>query len=109
MSALATGGRFPAATVTVNVHWLVLPLLSVAVLVTVVTPIGKADPLAGTLSRLVTVPQRSEAVTLKVTSAVGWPGAAVACMFAGQVIDGGSMSRTVTVNVHWLVLPLASV
>jgi len=51
--------------VTVKVHWLVLPLLSLAVLVTVVTPSGKADPLAGTLATLVTLPQVSLAVNAK--------------------------------------------
>ena len=60
-------------TVTVNVHTLVLPLLSVAVLVTIVTPTGKAEPLAGTLVKLVTVPQASLAVTLKVTLLEHWP------------------------------------
>src|SRR5258708_13835720 len=53
-------------TVTVKVQTLVLPLLSVAVFVVVVTPTGKAEPLAGTLTRLVTVPQASLAVTMKV-------------------------------------------
>jgi len=93
----------------VNVHVLLLPLLSVAVLVTVVTPTGKAEPLGGTLTRFVTLPQASVAVTLKVTLVVGWPGAATIDTFAGHVIIGGWVSRTVTVKVHVLVLPLLSV
>ena len=39
-------GGWLSRTVTVKVQVLVLPLLSVAVLVTVVTPTGKAEPLA---------------------------------------------------------------
>ena len=41
-------------TVTAKVHWLLLPLASRAVLVTVVVPTGKRKPLAGTLATLVT-------------------------------------------------------
>src|SRR5258708_30531410 len=60
-------GGWVSRTVTVKMHWPMLPLLSVAVLVTVVTPTGKAEPLAGTLTRLVTLPQGSLARTTKVT------------------------------------------
>ena len=45
----------------------VLPLPSVAVLVTVVTPTGKADPLAGTLVTTCVTAQLSLAVTVNVT------------------------------------------
>src|SRR6059036_713686 len=79
-----TVGGCVSRTVTVNVQVLVLPLLSLAVLVTVVTPTGKAEPLAGTLTRLVTLPQVSLAVTLKVTLLVHWPAAAFTVMLAGQ-------------------------
>ena len=82
-------GGCVSLTVTVKVHWLLLPLLSVAVLVTVVTPTGKAEPLAGTLTRLVTEPHRSLAVTLKVTLLAHEPEAALTVMFAGQVMVGG--------------------
>src|SRR5216684_3275832 len=51
-------------TVTVKLQLLLLPLLSRAVLVTVVTPMGKAKPLAGTLVTLVSA-QLSVAVTVK--------------------------------------------
>jgi hypothetical protein len=44
---LATGAS-TSVTVTVNVQMLVLPLASVAVQTTVVTPLAKALPLAGT-------------------------------------------------------------
>jgi hypothetical protein len=77
-----------ATTVTVKVHELELPLLSRAVLVTVVTPTGKPKPLAGPLVTLVTA-QLSLAVTAKVTLLVHMPGAVFTVRFAGQVIDGG--------------------
>ena len=94
---------------TVKVHWLVLPLLSLAVLVTVVTPSGKAEPLAGMLATLVTLPQVSLAVTLKVTLLVHCPAAALTMMLAGQVITGPWMSRTITRCWQVVVLPLPSV
>ena len=49
------------------------------------------------------------AVTLKVTLLVHRPGLALTAIFPGQMIVGGWLSRTVTVNVQLLVLPLASV
>jgi len=66
-------GAWVSLTVTVKVHWLLLPLLSRAVLVTVVVPTGKAKPLGGTLSTFVTT-QLSVAVTLNVTLLVHSPG-----------------------------------
>src|ERR1041385_876365 len=54
---------------------------------------------------LVTLPQRSVAVTLNVTLLEHVPAAALTVMFVGQVIVGPCTSRTVTVNVHWLLLP----
>src|SRR5436190_17497448 len=86
-------GGWVSRTVTVKVHRLLLPLLSRAVLVTVVTPTGKAKPLGGTLSRLVTA-QLSVAVTLKVTLLVHCPDAALTVRLAGQVIEGGRVSVT---------------
>src|SRR5262245_1467593 len=73
-----------ATTVTVKVHWLVLPLLSLAVLVTVVVPIGNANPLTGMLVRFVTV-QLSVTLTLKVTLLVHRPGGVFTVRFAGHV------------------------
>ena len=70
-----------------------------AILVTVVTPTGKVLPLAGILTRLVTV-QLSVAVTRKVTLLrLHCPGSAATTMFVGQVITGGSVSFTVTAKV----------
>ncbi len=53
--------------ITVNVHTLLLPLLSLAVLVTTVVPTGKANPSAGTLVRFVTA-QSSLAAAAKLTT-----------------------------------------
>src|SRR6185436_9109067 len=94
-------------TVTVKLHVLLLPLLSRAVLVTVVTPIGKAKPLAGLLV-VFNTEQLSLALTIKVTLLVHAPGAVFTVRFAGHVMVGARLSVTVTVNVHMLLLPLLS-
>ena len=65
-----------------------MPLLSLAVLVTVVVPTEKAEPLDGLLVRFVTV-QLSPAVTVKMTLLAHDPGAALTVTLAGQVICGG--------------------
>src|SRR5262245_62727928 len=87
---------------------LLLPLLSRTVLVTVVVPTGKANPLGGTLVKFVTA-QLSVALTLKMTLLVHWLVEALTVIFPGQLIAGGWLSSTVTAKVHTLVLPLASV
>jgi len=55
-----------SVTVTVKLQLLRLPLASVAVFVTVVTPTGNVLPLAGMLDRFVTL-QLSVALTVKIT------------------------------------------
>jgi hypothetical protein len=100
-------GNCVSFTVTVKVHWLLLPLLSRAVLVTVVVPRGKAKPLAGTLEMFVTA-QLSVAVTLNVTLLMHTPGAAFTVMLVGHAIRGNWVSVTVTVKVQVLELPLVS-
>ena len=65
-----------------------LPAESQAALVTAVTPMVKANPLGGTLVRLVTK-QLSMAVMMKVTLLEQTPGAAWTIRLAGQVINGG--------------------
>ena len=94
-------------TVTVKLQLLLLPLLSRAVLVTVVVPSGKAKPLAGLLVTFVTA-QLSVALTVKVTLLAHAPGAVFTVRFTGQAMLGGNVSRTVTVKVHMLELPLLS-
>ena len=77
-----------SSTVTVNVQLLVLPLASVAVFVTEVTPMGKVLPLGGVLTRFVTL-QLSVAVTAKLTLLrLQRPGSAFSTRLAGQVIVG---------------------
>ena len=87
---------------TVNEHEAVLPEASVAVQVTVVVPTGKADPEGGTQTT-VTPGQLSDAVGAKVTGVLfagGQVAAAATAMLAGQVIVGGWVSFTLTVNVQ---------
>jgi hypothetical protein len=81
-------GNRVSFTVTMKVHVLELPLPSRAVLVTVVEPSGKANPLAGLLVMLVTA-QLSVAFTMKVTLLAHTPGAALTVIFPGQLIAGG--------------------
>jgi len=86
----------------------VLPEASVAVQVTVVVPTGKGWPGVTTwlfwfLQTMVTPGQLSDAVTVKLTGelvAIGHEAAAAVVMSAGQVITGGVLSVTVTVNVQ---------
>ena len=84
-------GDWLSITMTVKLHVLALPLLSRAVLVTVVVPTGKAKPLNGALVKLVTA-QLSMAVTLKVRLVVQFPDARLALRLDGQLITGGVMS-----------------
>ena len=84
----ASCGGCVSLTVTEKVQVLLLPLLSWAVLVTVVVPLGKAKPLAGTLETLATA-QLSLAVTIKVTLLVQAPGEVLTVRFDGQVMVGG--------------------
>jgi galactitol-specific phosphotransferase system IIC component len=74
--------------VTVKVQLLVLPLASVAVFVTVVTPTENVLPLGGLLTRFVTL-QLSVAVTLKVTLLrLQRPASAAKTRLPGQVSTG---------------------
>ena len=91
-----------------KVQLVVLPGASVAVAVTVVVPFGNAKPEAELLTT-VTLEQRSDALTVKFTTAVHCPGSASRVMFAGHVIEGGVLSTTVTVAEHWLESPGVSV
>ena len=81
-------GGWVSTTVTVKVHWPRFPLLSRAVLVTVVRPTGKGKPVGGTLVKLVTA-QLSLAVTVKDTLLKHSPAAAFTVIAPGQLIAGG--------------------
>src|SRR5262245_23645743 len=92
----------------VNVQTLLLPPPSLAVFVTVITPIGKEKPLGGRLTKLFK-PQLSVAVTTKETALAEAPGAAVTMIFVGHEIRGACVSLTVTLNAHVELFPCASV
>ena len=62
-------GACASLTVTVKVQLVALPAPSVAVAVTVVVPFGNAKPEAGLLTTVTPV-QRSDALTVKFTTAV---------------------------------------
>src|SRR5438876_251645 len=103
-------GGWTSLTVTVKVQALVLPLVSVAVQVTVVIPFGKAKPLVG---RQATVAPGQLSVAegaAKLTTAVHWFRSVPVTTLAGQPpMTGFSVSFTVTVNVQAFVLPAPSV
>ncbi len=95
-----TVGACASFTVTVNEHEPVFDDASVAVQVTMVTPTGKVDPVAGTHTT-VAPGQLSEAVgVVKFTTAEHCPAVAGVAMFAGHVTAGASVSWIVTVKVH---------
>jgi hypothetical protein len=93
-------GAVVSCTVTVKlqgVEW--LPAASVAVQVTVVVPSGKLEPEFAEQLMLGFASTLSVAVTVKETVAAP-PPVHSAVIFAGQVITGGVVSPTVTVNWH---------
>ena len=77
-----------SSTVTVKLHVVMLPLVSPAVLVTIVVPTANTLPLAGTLTTVIPG-QLSAAVTENITLLVQTPGAALTSRFVEQVIVGG--------------------
>src|SRR5436190_6445368 len=103
-----TVGGSPSCTVTVKLQRLVLPLASVAVQLTAVTPLVNVAPDGGAQSTVVPG-QLSFAGAAKVTTASHRPTWLFVTMFAGQVIVGTSRSCTVTVKLQRLVLPPVSV
>src|ERR1043166_5544409 len=101
-------GGWLSTTVTLKVQFEVLPLASVAVHTTVVVPIAKLVPDAGT-HRIEPPGQLSVNVARKLTLLAHWPGAVLTVIGPGQLIVGGWLSTTVTLKVQFEVLPLASV
>jgi hypothetical protein len=94
-----TVGDCVSSTVTANWHDAVLAEASVAVQVTVVgDPTGKKEPEGGAQT-VVTPGQLSVAIGgRKVTTAPHWSGSLGTVASAGQVMTGGCVSMTVTVN-----------
>src|SRR2546421_575857 len=98
---IVTGGSL-SLTVTLNEQALVLPLLSVAVHVTVVTPLLNVLPLAG-LQAPDPPEQLSENEGLKLTTRVQAPAEVFVTIFAGHDAAGSWLSVTLTVNVQAFV------
>ena len=97
---MTTGFGFD--TVTMKLQFAVCPDVSVAVQLTVVAPIGNADPEGGEQAT-VTPGQLSLAPVEYVTVAVHTPGPAIVLMLPGQVMVGFSLSLTVTVKLQLAV------
>jgi hypothetical protein len=99
-------------TVTVNEQSVIFPLASVAVYVMLVPPIGNADP-EGNPAVCVTInPGQLSVATGNTheTFALHDPGELLTVILVGHEVNVGNwLSITVTVNVHNVVLPLASV
>ena len=107
--ASATTGASTSVTVTVKVEDELLPEASVAVQVTVLTPMAKSLPEAG-VQTTVTPGQLSLAAgAVKETVAVALPASVLTLMSAFLPMTGASVSFTVTVKVEVEVLPEASV
>src|SRR5262245_49494450 len=100
-------GRSVSVTVTEKLHVVRFPPRSMATQLTPVTPFANREPDGGS-QPIVGSPQLSVAITLNVTAASHLPGSVLATMFVGQTRDGFSSSFTVTVKLHWLVFPFAS-
>ena len=81
----------PTATITLKLHWLVLPQASVATHVTVFVPGGNCEPEGGVQTRLTGPGQLSVAVTVKFTTAP-LVSQAPATRSAGQLMTGGVLS-----------------
>lgn len=101
-------GRSLSFTVTVNEQVCSLLLVSRAVQTTVLVPLAKRVPEAGTQVVEKTL-QLSEEATENVTAASQRPFSVKVTMFVEHVIAGFSRSCTVTAKLQRLVLPLASV
>jgi hypothetical protein len=106
VGTVRTGGAV-SLTVTVNEAEPVLPCVSAAVQVTVVTPIGNVEPLAGAQLTGRAPSTLSVADTKYVKTAPFGPMASIVA-FAGTVMAGGVMSVTATVNEAEPRLPCVS-
>src|SRR5438552_13043009 len=93
---LITGGSL-SLTVTVKLHVAVLPAASVTRNTFVITPTGKADPLANPPVCVVRTPAQLSVPTgaLQVTTAPHRLASTLATMLDGQLITGGTLAVTV--------------
>jgi hypothetical protein len=95
-------------TVIVKEQLSVFPPVSVAVHVTVFTPLANREPLGGVQVPLAPL-QLSVADASKVATASQTPACVNSSCGCGQVITGFSRSWTITAKLHRFVLPLGSV
>ena len=101
----AVGGSL-SWTVTVAVHWLLLPSMSLTVKVTVFPPKSLHPKLLGLTERLAEqLSEEPSSTSFAVIVAVLPLRLTVVGL---QEAVGGSLSSTVTVAVHWLLLPSMS-
>src|SRR5438128_7907205 len=107
---LITGGSL-SVTLTVKLHASASLSRSVTRNTLVVTPTGKADPLANPPVCVVTAPAQLSVPTgaAKVTTALHRLASTLATMFDGQLITGAVVSVTVKVAVQVALLPVPSV
>ena len=101
-------GGSASLMVTVKLQALVLPAVSIAVQITVVTPFGNAKPEVGTHVGRLTPGALSVAVTVKVTTAVQRRKSVALTILVGQCMTGGSQSWTVIEKLQTDLLPEAS-
>jgi hypothetical protein len=102
-------GTWASTIVTVKVHELVLPWISVATAVTVCgEPATENEVPDGGVYTTFSTPQLSLAVAEYVTTLLHNPVVLGKVMFEGHVIPGISLSSTVTYWSYQLVLPEAS-
>jgi hypothetical protein len=101
-------GGVVSTTVTVKLQLTLFPLVSVAVQVTVVVPIEKSEPDSGAQTTVGLASQMPVVVTVKLAGVPAGP-AHSTTMFGGHWMAGGIVPSTVTVKLHALLWPLASV
>src|SRR5947207_3370689 len=101
----ASTGFSVSLTVTVKVHALVLPTASVALQVTVLTPLLKTLPLSGSQAS-VAPGQLSVTEARKVTLLAQLPGAVLTTILAGQIACGARSEVRRVGKLHRAVFPL---
>jgi hypothetical protein len=105
-------GAWLSATATLNEQVDVLPCTSVAINVMVVVPIGNVEPLGKPAVCAMDIPGQLSLAdgATQLTTAPQIPGVLFTEIFTGHEVNtGSSLSVTVTLKEHTLLLPLASV
>ena len=104
-------GAWVSLTVTLKLHNALLPEPSVTLNVFTVTPVGKVAPLASPAVWIVDAPEQLSVPTgaAYVTTAPHTLLSLPVMIFDGQLIEGSTLSVTVTSWAHLAVLPAPSV